>query len=251
MDFEAVWREQAVRAGDFALRVPMTVMPSSYPQDEHRFTMIEQWSSVDALVPEVKQRGTISRPDLFDLASRARAGQSITWTDVFVASYAWGYARTPLGPARIKKILSANRGRVEPTLARAIEHLDAGGPLPAYFMLRNAVDAAGVGHLKGLGPAFFTKFLYFARPGGAGVQPLILDQLLAGAVRRLCSDKALLVGSTWTTTDYAFYLAFMHALADRAESDSWRRPPAGCSADALERALFNAELEHRSAGSKV
>ncbi|CAM5576594.1 hypothetical protein SBADM41S_04923 [Streptomyces badius] len=69
-------------------------------------------------------------------------------------------------------------GQVEAVLAQTIALLATDGAVAGYRRLSGAI--------AGLGPAFFTKFLYFA--GGAvvdapGPRPLILDQRIARVLR--------------------------------------------------------------------
>lgn len=93
----------------------------------------------------------------------------------------------------------------------------------------------------GLGPSFFTKFLYFAGqalPSLPGGQPLILDRVLSLRMRSL----AVAVGQdtgldpdgsiaawvwadwNWSPHRYSVYLAYMHKAAHQlADTDTW--PP--------------------------
>ncbi|MFE1010032.1 hypothetical protein ACFW4M_01845 [Streptomyces sp. NPDC058794] len=69
-----------------------------------------------------------------------------------------------------------------------------------------------------LGPAFFTKFLYFAGyEDGAGFRrPLILDSVVSLALkdRRTVAEDWPLSG--WTTAQYARYLDILHHQAESA-----------------------------------
>lgn len=62
--------------------------------------------------------------------------------------------------------------------------------------------------LRGFGPAFFTKFLYFGTPG-----VLILDNRLANAVHKLSQLPHLVAGNrqslAWTPNRYSVYLHWM------------------------------------------
>ncbi|WP_442814164.1 8-oxoguanine DNA glycosylase OGG fold protein [Streptomyces sp. NBC_00151] len=108
------------------------------------------------------------------------------------------------------------------------------------------------GQVPGLGPAFFTKFLYFtgiARPPAHGAQPLILDQVLSRRLRWMAAAVGRESGhdvdgsiaawvwsdSNWTPHRYQVYLSFMHAAGD-----SW---PSGAAPDLLECALFTTDWE--------
>ena len=66
-------------------------------------------------------------------------------------------------------------------------------------------------------------------------RPLILDSVVAGRVNRLIGQKGRLRSGSWTTRDYAFYLALMDQLA-RTLKDL--HPDEPWTADAAELALF-------------
>ncbi|MGA5166635.1 MULTISPECIES: hypothetical protein [Streptomyces] len=173
-----------------------------------------------------------------------RAAARGEWEKALVASYVWGQGRTGYGPHRLAEIL-AGPG-VADAVAHADRHLGEAGAVAAYQALRGTV--------KGLGPAFFTKLLYFLdrrphTPGGAP-RALILDQRVARVLRvhaaRVgresgvpdAADVAAWIWSDtgWTSHRYAVYLRFMTAAADRAARAGtgrpWSRP------DLLELALF-------------
>jgi hypothetical protein len=81
--------------------------------------------------------------------------------------------------------------------------------------------------LRGYGPAFFTKLLYFAVPGA-----LILDNRLANAVHDLSKLPNLVTSDgrscSWTPYRYAVYLHWMLQTADEV----------GVEPDLLELTLF-------------
>jgi hypothetical protein len=72
--------------------------------------------------------------------------------------------------------------------------------------------------LRGFGPAFFTKFLYFSTPGA-----LILDNRLATAVHDLSQMPFLVTGNNrsivWTPFRYAVYLHWMRQTAEVVDVD--------------------------------
>lgn len=93
-----------------------------------------------------------------------------------MASYVWGQGLTGYGPHRLAEIL-AEPGLAD-CLAQAAEALRSHGAVASYGVLRGAI--------KGLGPAFFTKLLYFLGPAGGTVPPpapLILDMRVARVLR--------------------------------------------------------------------
>jgi hypothetical protein len=69
-----------------------------------------------------------------------------------------------------------------------------------------------------VGGSVITRFLYFAAGREVrGLRPLMLDEVLAGAMRYLTGDATLLCGTDWNTEQFAFYLAFMTTLAARPQ----------------------------------
>lgn len=124
--------------------------------------------------------------------------------EAFVATMAWGFGGVGYGPHRTARMLAqvATPGALV-TVARAIK---AHGAIDAYEHL--ATDA----RIRGLGPAFGTKFLAFTQPAGARPMALIHDALVgewltAHGLRRPAS-------TTWNLKVYASYLEQMHRWAD-------------------------------------
>ncbi|MFD3473454.1 hypothetical protein [Streptomyces sp. NPDC058695] len=123
--------------------------------------------------------------------------------------------------------------------------------------------------LGGLGPAFLTKFLYFAGqalPEVKGPRPLILDSVLAGVLRLHATKIGVVAGyewasaianriwrdSSWTSHRYHIYLQWMYGASEQltAASIEWPAAP-----DVLELALFSAawdpaQPDHRGRGQK-
>jgi hypothetical protein len=117
------------------------------------------------------------------------------------------------------------------------------------------------GQVPGLGPAFFTKFLYFtgiAVPPAHEPRPLILDRVLSRRLRRLAAAVGLESGhdvdgsiaawvwsdGNWSPHRYRVYLSFMHAAADQlAAKEGW---PSAAAPDLLECALFTTTWETSS-----
>ncbi|MGW3404793.1 8-oxoguanine DNA glycosylase OGG fold protein [Streptomyces zhihengii] len=171
------------------------------------------------------------------------AARSESWAEAFVATQVWGYGRAGYGPCRTSQVLAQPKAEV--VFAEAVRLLVDEGAVAAYDMLNT---------LDGLGPAFLTKFLYFAGqalPEVRGPLPLILDRVVAGVLRRHATAVGRVAGyewsdaiaarvwrdGGWTSHRYGVYLKWMYAANDQlaAASISW---PAG--PDVLELALFSA-----------
>ncbi|MFJ9513944.1 hypothetical protein ACIRPG_23275 [Streptomyces sp. NPDC101754] len=184
---------------------------------------------------------TVDRAQVVEAARKAAVGGD--WAEALVASYVWGHGRRGYGPHRLRAILA--EPNLVDALARADAALRAEGAMEAYGVLSGAV--------KGLGPAFFTKFLYFlslATDPPGPPRALILDQRVARVMRAHATRVGLDAGLTfapdiaawiwsdgrWTAHRYDVYLRWMNAAAERlALSDiGW---PAS-SPDLLELAMF-------------
>lgn len=177
------------------------------------------------------------------MAAVRAAEQSESWAEAFVATQVWGYGVTGYGPYRTRQVLA--QPGAEAVLTEAMSLLVDKGAVAAYEALNT---------LDGLGPAFLTKFLYFAGlalPEVKGSRPLILDSVLAGVLRRHATKAGRAVGyewseaitkriwrdSGWSSHRYDVYLRWMYAANDQlvAASINWPSAP-----DVLELALFSA-----------
>jgi hypothetical protein len=185
-------------------------------------------------------RATVSRADVVTAVRSASRTES--WAEAFVATQVWGYGLTGYGPTRTHRVLA--QPRAEAVIAEAVSLLRTQGALAAYEKLTT---------LHGLGPAFFTKFLYFAGlalPDVPGPRPLILDSVLAGVLRRHATDTGRAAGydwseriahriwrsGNWTSHRYGVYLDWMHAASTQLSTTSTNWPRA--TPDVLELALF-------------
>ncbi|MFC8763708.1 hypothetical protein ACFUAG_23765 [Streptomyces sp. NPDC057193] len=200
---------------------------------------IRPWPS--GLAEQVGHEPTLlSRAQVLAVARTGAATAS--WTETLVASYVWGQGDVGYGAHRLGEILRP--APVEAVLAQAIALLATDGAVAGYRRLSGAI--------AGLGPAFFTKFLYFA--GGAvvdapGPRPLILDQRVARVLRAYTTRLGEEIGleepaklaawlwsdGGWTPHRYDVYLRWAHGATDQlAGSTHWPLVP-----DVLELALFS------------
>lgn len=151
---------------------------------------------------------------------------------LFLWSQIWGYGTNGYGPHRVAKILGGTTRRApvitaEEALAACYEALMKSGPVEAYRVM------AREHWVPGLGPAFLTKFLYFAghhkeqsREVPDDLEPLILDAVVSHAIHE---EYQLTFGPGWGTRRYGEYLEFMC----REAHEQYKVEP-----DELERALF-------------
>lgn len=160
-----------------------------------------------------------SLPSAVDRATTAATVQDSINQDAipaaFIACMVWGHGHSGYGPFRTARILSASLEPVDKSvdatvvdrLKTSIERVRVAGSVEAYRYLNNE------GHIGGLGPAFFTKWLYFAsageKPYGAQAAP-VLDELVTAWLREHAS-VALRYGST---KDYARYVELLEHWGD-------------------------------------
>ena len=163
----------------------------------------------------------ITREDVFRLSAGVET--PVQAVRCYVATCVWGTGTAGLGVVRRARPLRAHDDAGE-RLLNAITTVREDGAVAAYRNLRRGGDT----HLRGLGPAFFTKVLYFAGWDTAvSPRPLILDRFVA----RAFNEQAKLSWRTnwnWTPSQYERYLDTVAGWAG-----SW-----GTTADVVERELF-------------
>ncbi|MFG3577803.1 8-oxoguanine DNA glycosylase OGG fold protein [Micromonospora chersina] len=181
---------------------------------------------------------SVRRRDVTEVARQCRKNEC--WLPLLVASVAWGWGKGGFGPTRLGWILDGNtrweappRAVMERRLAGAVETLDREGAVASYRYL------LGDGQIPGLGPAFFTKFLYFAdRAAGGRGCALILDARLARQMGRFWQCRAdepyaadgrspdwLWQGPVWSAYRYHVYLSFVGRIAAELSESGERWTP--------------------------
>jgi len=209
---------------------------------------IDRWRTAlppDAWPDGFPDTGLVWRRDVFAVAQAWHAGRSST-RQLLVAVLMWGYGPIGYGPWRTLRSLEADPDGKR--LAYALEGLRA--PVRdeetlriAYQRLRDPKES----RLPRLGPALFTKLLYFAgyRRAAAGgapgpgttalgdgqLQPLILDPAVA---RQLPAEAGVRRGAGWLPAEW---LAYLHWAADQAR----RR---GVEPDEVEMAVSQGRFTH-------
>ncbi|MGY1839114.1 MULTISPECIES: 8-oxoguanine DNA glycosylase OGG fold protein [unclassified Modestobacter] len=177
------------------------------------------------LPPAFRDTGTrkisVRRRDVFALAEEAHTPVGAVHT--YVAAAAWGSAPGREVSRRLRAFTDIEA--VARKLAAVTGILAANGTSRAFAALLH-----GDQRLPHLGPAFGTKFLYFAGYGRvpAGPQPLILDKNTGIAVQRLSGHRCPHVQVN--PDDYLNYLQVLHGWAK-----SWN----DCEPDVVERAAFD------------
>jgi len=156
---------------------------------------------------------------------------------------AWGYGKTGYGYRRTASVAAGFYESAVHGIEILQDQSDDLAAVTAYFHLNNT------DHVKGWGPAFFTKFLMFVDPANSDgrhhgrLRAVVLDRLTASQANGFLPEslkshrpraKAALGKfgeSGWTTVQYAYYLSILTELAkhQRFAGDPMR----------VERALFH------------
>jgi len=137
----------------------------------------------------------------------------------FVTAMIWGYGTAGYGPARVRWVLTGVRGKeamsapIRPDIAERLKSaanvVRDEGAVEGFRYMNNA------GHIKYLGPAFFTKWLYFSSaasgPDDAKAAPIldkqVKDWLANNAAVRLNINK---------TVEYGRYVELLTAWGSQA-----------------------------------
>lgn len=226
-----LWLVEAVGASTRAALVDqaITVAPAWWQAalSENGFTAAEYVSSAS----------TLMRRDLFRLGERA--GQSGEDARVLLwACLSWGTGRRHRHNRIRVRSVAAQRDELSERLRRAAE-LSRSEPEAAYAELRPQANA--VSHL---GPPFFSKFLYFAGGGDPDHPSLILDSLVAEALRCGCGWTSLTGRYVWPTTTYGRYCRLLTRWSQEVGEEVGRT----VGADELELQLFSRAQQDRRGG---
>ncbi|WP_406077227.1 hypothetical protein [Micromonospora sp. NBC_00858] len=202
-------------AGELTLpgeQAPITVHP-------------DRWRAAlppDAWPDNLPLSGDVWRRDVFAVADAYRAG-SASPRQLLTAVLMWGYGPIGYGPWRAAKSLDADPDGQR--LAHALEEVsapDEDALRTAYRRFRDPNHA----RLPWLGPGLFTKVLYFVgyRRGVGGVQPLILDRVVAS---HLPAEAGVGRRNGWSSEEW---LAYLRWAAEQAQAR-------GIEPDAVEMAV--------------
>jgi hypothetical protein len=173
-----------------------------------------------AALPDWLDRGTVRA------ACSGAAGSPAAAWQAFVVVMAWGYGTVGYGAWRTARILQGD-AHAPDRLASIAQQLAERGALDAYGLL------GGACRLRGLGPAFGTKYLYFCPQRAAGPRALILDRLVARWLARNVSVS--FNPGFWSSKTYRRYLDLLGSWADAL----------GVASDEVEWCIFRAESEKR------
>jgi hypothetical protein len=145
--------------------------------------------------------------------------------NALLATLAWGFGWVGYGPYRADEMLTDPHAGEHLTNVATIVRDE--GALAAYRSL------AGVNRVRGLGPAFGTKYIAFCVPEGADPAALIHDELVTAWLEE--NGRPDLRATTWAPRIYEAYLDQMHA---------WARE-LGVTPDTVEYLIFQEEADRR------
>jgi len=171
--------------------------------------------------------GKVCRNEVFALAERWRT-RDVSSVQLAAGVLAWGHGIRGYGPFRTGRILLQEQAGER--LEAALGGLRPDAVTPA--VLEDCYERfTTTAKLSGLGAAFFTKLLYFTgyRRGKEGIQPLILDRVVAGRLPTSAGPAGKYRTAWWTST----WLAYLRWATDQAA-----RPEFGGEPDRVEMALF-------------
>lgn len=161
----------------------------------YRDHWVDRWPASIALPPALAQDGTnyVDRDSLLRSAATVTDEQSAI--DFYVRVCSWGAGTSAQRVARCVRPLH-QAGAAESLLATHAV-VRSGDAVDTYA----ALSRGGQHRIKHLGPAFFTKWLYFSAYddwSSGGPAPLILDARVATALGWWSYG--------WSATDYSVYL---------------------------------------------
>jgi len=174
--------------------------------NNHAITVDRQWWN-EALaahgLEDTLVGDTIRRRDIFELADRATtspaAALSLLWN-----ALAWGSGdRLRNNKLRIADV--ANDPAAAGHLLQRAAVLSRTSPLDAYELLFPRRRGA----IRQLGPAFFTKYLYFAGAGQPDHPCAILDENVARALHDVCGWISLPIEGGWLASGYERYCTLL------------------------------------------
>jgi hypothetical protein len=169
---------------------------------------------------------TIRRGDIFGLAEKAAEGPeaalALLWNAV-----AWGSGKRNRNNSKRIASVAGDPARASGLLMGAAE-LSHTSPVKAYELLYPHHRGA----IRQLGPAFFTKYLYFAGAGDTQHPCAILDQNVARALHDTCGWASLPVKrGGWHASAYDRYCTLLGVWVQRHDGINRR--------DVIERWLFD------------
>jgi hypothetical protein len=181
------------------------------------------WPTVLDECPQVGRWPRVDRRTVFGIARRADTAEGRR--HLLVAALVWGTGTKAQSVNRRARVFEhSSQAGIDGRLGEALDVLRAQGAVAAYRAFNNDQ------HVPHLGPAFFTKVLYFAGHDSAAAphRPVILDSVVSRALKAKGVVDASWPGNGWTTDQYRLYVDGVHEYAQAR----------GVLPDQVEAALF-------------
>jgi hypothetical protein len=172
-----------------------------------RLPAASAWPSALDCRPMGKKWPSVDRSGVFDICATADTADGAV--QAYVAAAVWGTGTSAQSVERRINVLTGNPdGEVGRRIAEAVGILRERGAVAAYAALRT-----GVLSVNYLGPAFFSKILYFGGFDSAAgeLRPLIIDRWIARAVNAW--KGTTWEEANWPTEVYQRYLTWAGELA--------------------------------------
>ncbi len=166
----------------------------------------------DFLPASISDLSSVSRRDVQNIFESIRSPNQASNRQVlqaFIAAMIWGYGTTGYGPYRTQRILSSSRDERVKILRDVWDHARSGYS-DAYKCLKSKIH--------GLGPAFGTKFIYFASDPDKRLP--ILDLRVSEWLIQYVTDekqKKKLSVYPWSPSVYESYHKFCQEVATDLE----------------------------------
>jgi hypothetical protein len=163
-------------------------------------------SRLDESEPDAGGYRWISRSGVFDIAATESEHREL---HTAVAAYVWGVGfNSRMSIGRLVRAFTTNAETVEGNLRRGATILAQEGAVAAY----ESMLAGGSAQTKYMGPAYFTKYLFFTgyQDTGAELRPLILDKRVASALRERGVFGPRAGNADWPGELYRRYLTYCH-----------------------------------------
>ncbi|MFD5516357.1 hypothetical protein [Streptomyces sp. NPDC127066] len=182
------------------------------------------WPDALEECPQTGRWPRVDRRTVFSIARRADTAEGRR--HLLVAALLWGNGTKVRSVRRSARVFqNSTRADLGARLYEALDVLREQGAVAAYRAFNNDQ------HIPYLGPAFFTKVLYFAGHESAAAhhRPVILDSVVSRALRATGTVEAGWPDNGWTTAQYGRYVAMVHDCAQAR----------GVLPDQVEAALFS------------
>ncbi|WP_079622271.1 8-oxoguanine DNA glycosylase OGG fold protein [Mycobacteroides abscessus] len=161
---------------------------------------------LDESEPDAGGYRSISRNDVFDIGAGRFEHREL---HTAVSAYVWGVGFNSRRSIRwLVRAFTTDPDAVQTNLRKAAAILAKDGAVAAY----DAMLAGGAAWTKYMGPAYFTKYLFFTgyRDPGADLRPLILDKRVATALRERRVFGPRTGDTGWPGYLYRRYLEYCH-----------------------------------------